>query len=273
MNLDQALRDAAEPVPARVCEAPAQALLDRIVTSSPDPVPVRAEPARAARRPRKAVIAVLAAAVAATAALTLPNLGSDAAYASWTPQPSPLAAADRDELAERCIAQYRAAAGGNAIDYNEPNPAVRIVHGERRGDYAYISIVTPDWSVACFRDHDGNLRRAGELMGPVKAAALGGTGVEMHDWSQMRTEDGYCRLMTGHVGSEVVGVDITVRARSGDRSRTLRATVEGGYFLAWYPEQLDESNTNTTSLTLRLADGGTVEGLSARDLSEAPRVN
>ena len=110
-------------------------------------------------------------------------------------------------------------------------------------------------------------------MEPVKAATLGATGVEMQGWPQLRTAEGYCRLMTGHVGSQVVGVDITVRARSGDRSRTVRATVEDGYFLAWYPEQPDESSGNTTSLTLRLRDGGAVEGLSARALMGAPRVN
>jgi hypothetical protein len=88
----------------------------------------------------------------------------------------------------------------------------------------------------------------------------------------MRTAEGHCRLMAGHVGSQVVGVDITVRARSREPSRIVRATVDDGYFLAWYPEQLDESSSNTTSLTLRLADGRTVEGLSARELMEAPRV-
>jgi len=268
MNLDQALRDAAEPVSARVGEAPAQALLDRIVTSATHPVPAPASLGRAARRPRRAAIAVLAAAAAVVAAVTLPNLGTTAAYASWTPQPSPLAAADRDELAGRCVAQV-----GTEYSYSESDPAARIVHGERRGDYMYVSVVTPGWSASCFRDRDGKLRNGSIMMEPVNAATLGATGVEMQGWPQMRTEEGYCRLMTGHVGAGVVGVDITVRARSGDRSRTVRATVEEGYFLAWYPEQLDESSSNTTSLTLRLADGGTVEGLSARDLMEAPRVN
>jgi hypothetical protein len=89
----------------------------------------------------------------------------------------------------------------------------------------------------------------------------------------MRTDEGHCRLMTGHVGSQVIGVDIIVRAGAGGRPTTVRATVENGYFLAWYPERLADSGSNSTSLTLRLADGGTVEGLSARDLLDAPRVN
>ena len=268
MNLDQALRNAAEPVAARVGQPPAQALLDRIVSLPAHPVPDPVTPGRPARRTRKAAIAALAAAAAVAAAVTLPNLGADPAYASWTPQPSPLAAADRAELTDRCVAR-------TAGDYRtgEPDPADRIVHGERRGDYAYVSVITPGWSASCFLDHDGELRTASIMMEPVAAATLGGTGVELQGWPQLRTAEGYCRLMTGHVGAEVTGVDITVRARSGDRSRTVRATVEGGYFLAWYPEQLDESSSNTTSLTLHLATGDTIDGLSAANLMDAPRVN
>jgi hypothetical protein len=268
MNLDQALRDAAEPVPPRVAEPPAQALLDRIVTSSAHPVPAPVGLRRAARQPRRATIAVLAAAVAVTAALILPNVGSNAAFASWTPQPSPLAAAEQDELADRCVtsvaAEYR---------HREADPARRIVHGERRGDYAYVSVVTGGWTASCFRDRDGALRNGSVMAEPVDAATLGDTGVELQGWPQLRSQEGYCRLLTGHVGSQVVGVDVTVRDRTGDHARTVHATVENGYFLAWYPEGLDEADSNTTSLTLRLSDGGLVEGLSARDLMNGPRVN
>ena len=267
MNLDEALRDAAEPVPPRVGAPPAKALLERIVASPAYPVPAAAARARAGWRPRKAVVALLAAVVAAAVAVTVPDLGSDPAYASWTPQPSPLAAADRGELADRCVTQVAA-----QYDDSESDPAGRVVHGERRGDYAYVSVVTSAWSALCFRDHDGRLRNASILMEPVTTATLGGTGVELQGWPQRRTKGGHCRLMSGHVGAQVVGVDIVVRAGSGERSRTVRATVEDGYFLAWYPEQLGEANSNTTSLTLRLAGGGTVPGLSARDLFEEPRL-
>jgi len=265
MNLDRALRDAAEPVPPRVTQPGAQALLDRIV-AVPPPVPADVDRARAGWRPRKAVIALLAAVVAALAA-AVPHLGSSPAYASWTPQPSPLAAADRDELADRCAARV-------AAEYapGEAAPATRVAHGERRGDYAYVSVVTPGWSALCLRDGDGDLHRPSIMMDPVTAATLGGAGVELQGWPQLRTGEGYCRLMSGHVGSQVTGVDIVVRGGSGDHSRTVRATVEDGFFLAWYPEARDDANTNRTTLTLRLADGGTVEGLSAGDLLEAPRL-
>jgi hypothetical protein len=104
----------------------------------------------------------------------------------------------------------------------------------------------------------------------VGAAKLGRKGIEMQGWSQLRTEEGYCRLMAGHVGSQVVGVDITVRSGTGESVRIVHATLEDGYFLAWYPEGRDEADTNRTALTLRLADGSTVGDLYARDLYDAP---
>jgi hypothetical protein len=255
MNLDQALRDAAEPVPARVEQAPAQALLDRIVHA---PMESGTAPT-VARRPRKVAVAVLAA-VAAALAVTVPNLGSGPAYASWTPEPSPLPAAEQADLADRCVDQVSGMVPA----------ATRRVLAEQRGDYAYANVVTPSWTATCFRDRDGNVHYGSNLVDPVSSAALGGEGIEMQAWGQLRTDEGHCRLMAGHVGARVIGVDITVRGASGDRARTVRATLADGYFLAWYPEKSSEAESNRTFLTLRLAGGGTVEGLSARDLHDAP---
>ncbi|MCA2215737.1 hypothetical protein [Jidongwangia harbinensis] len=259
MNLDQALRDAAEPVPARVEQAPAQALLDRIVRTPMDSAPAPA----VTRLPRRAAVTVFAAVAAVAVALTvtLSNVGAGPAYASWTPDPSPLPAADRADLADRCVEQV----GGTL-----PPAAGRRVVGELRGHYAYANVVTPTWTATCFRDRGGKVLYGGNMMAPVSRAALGGRGVEMQAWGQLRTDEGYCRLMAGHVGSEVVGVDLTVRNAAGGPARIVRTTMADGYFLAWYPERAAEANTNRTFLTLRLADGGTVDGLSARDLHDAP---
>ncbi|PRY33416.1 hypothetical protein [Pseudosporangium ferrugineum] len=261
MNLDQALRDAAEPVPPRVGQPPARRLLESIVTSPVPPPAARTDglSPRAVRRTRRTVLAVLAAGVAAAAAFLVPNLGAGAAYASWTPRPAPLPAADRADLGDRCAAQVRATFQG--VD-----GAPSIVHGEKRGDYAYVSVVTPAWTATCFRDRDGAVRQASIMMAPVGAATLGGAGVEMQSWAQLRTGEGLCRLMTGHVGAQVTGVEITVPEGRGG-PRVVQATVEDGYFLAWYPEK---GQGHGTTVTLRLADGRTVEGLSAKDLHDAP---
>ena len=253
MNLDQALLNAAEPVPPRVDRA--QALLESIVHS---PAP---DPRRAVRRPRKTTIGVLAAAAAALA-VVLANLGTGAAYASWTPEPAQLSAAEQQSLTDRCVTEVR--------EEWQTSATKQVSLGEKRGDYAYLSLMTPGWSSTCFRDGKGTVRSASIFMAPVSAGRLGGQGVELQGWSQLRTAEGYCRLMAGHVGSQVVGVDITVRAGSGDRVRNVRATLKDGYFLAWYPEGRDEANTNRTSVTLRLAGGGTVADLSARELYDAP---
>ena len=262
MNLDQALRDAAEPVPARVGQAPAQALLNRIVQSPAPLVPAPARPGRPAWRSRRTVLAAVLAAVAAAAAVVLPTVVSGPAYASWTPDPAPLPAADQAGLADRCAAQAIA-------EYDLPDQP-RTVHGEQRGDYAYLNVVTQGWSATCFRDGDGNVRDASIMVDPLRTAALGRRGVEMQAWAGLQTDEGGCRLMAGHVGTDVVGVDIIVHPKQGKPARTVRATLQGGYFLAWYPERLEESQNYGTELTLRLADGSKVEGLAARDLHDAP---
>ncbi|MGA4732001.1 hypothetical protein ACPB67_31670 [Micromonospora taraxaci] len=48
--------------------------------------------------------------------------------------------------------------------------------------------------------------------------------------------------------------------------------VRDGYFGAWYPEGLDESSSNTTTLTVRLAVGSAVN-LSASELYEQPKLD
>jgi len=261
-RLELALRDAAEPVPPRVGQATAQDLLDRIVRT-----PGPSAPVPAARRPRKALVAVFAAvvAVAATAVLTLPNLGSGPAYASWTPDPRPLSPAAQNDFTRRCTAEVRKTWGYRA-------PAT-LAFGEQRGDYAYLSLITKSWTSTCFRDRNGTVRSYSIFAMPISAAKLGRKGVEMQSWGQLHTAEGYCRLMSGHVGSQVVGVDVTLRSSTGERLRVVHATLQDGYFLAWYPERRSEADSNRTALTLRFADGTVADGLSARDLYEAPILN
>jgi hypothetical protein len=72
--------------------------------------------------------------------------------------------------------------------------------------------------------------------------------------------------MSGHLGADVVAVDVV---RKG--ARTVHATVQDRYFVAWYPETM--GGGDGTTLTLRLADGSTVAGLSARELHDAPKLD
>ena len=257
-RLDQALRGAAEPVAARAQQPSARKLLDDILRDDLA-VPAAVPMSRRRRRLRPAVAGV-ALVLAATAALTFNGGGGDRAYASWTSVPSPLPATEARDIVGRCIP---------AADV----PAARVVIGERRGDYAYVNVRTAEDSITCFRDHDGRVHETSILAAPVDAASLGNKGIELHAWSQLRTDEGYARLMAGRLGAQVTAVDITVRSADGASERTVRATVGDGFFAAWYPEGADEANTNRTSLTLRLSNGGTVDGLAARDLMEQPKLD
>ncbi|GLY96584.1 hypothetical protein [Actinoplanes sp. NBRC 103695] len=240
-DLDQALRRAAEPVPSRVAQPRAQNLLDEVLRSGPTPA---ARPVHR-RRPRL-VLAGAALAVAAVALVTVNGLGTGRAYASWTASPSPLPAAEAQEIAGKC-------ASGS-----------RVTIAETRGKYAYANVRTAEYSLTCFRDADGRVLESSIYAADAIAADLDAKGVELHAWSQLRTDEGYVRLMAGRVGSEVAGVDITVRPAG----RVVHASVRDGYFIAWYPEGLEESSSNTTTVTLRLVGGGSVNDLSARDLME-----
>lgn len=251
-TLDQALRRAADPVPARVGQEPAGEMLEQILRSDRRAAPGQAAPRAPRRRPRLAIAGVAGALAAAGAvALMMVNIGP--AYGSWTADPGPLPAPDAQRIAEECV----------------PAPergAARVVIGESRGDYAFVNAVTPGWSRTCFRDHDGSVRESSILAAPLSAEQLGGEGVELYSWSQLRTEEGYVRIMAGRLGSAVVAVDIAVRHADGSPTRTVHATVRGGYFAAWYPEGVDEANSNSTALTLRLAGGGSVGDLPAGEL-------
>jgi hypothetical protein len=258
-RLDQALRSVAEPVPTRVARPAAGQLLEQIVRSDRSAAPVPAATRAPRRRPRLAIAGVAGALTAAVAAaLALVNSGP--AYASWTPEPAPLPAAEAQQIAQACVPAPE-------------QPAVRVVIAEARGDYAYVNAVTPGWSRTCFRDHDGSVRESSILAEPLSAEQLGAEGIELFSWSQLRTEEGHVRLLGGHLGAAVTGVDIVVRQDDGSATRTVHATVRDGYFAAWYPEGLEESGTNSTTLTLRLAGGGSVGGLSAGELLNQAKVD
>jgi len=258
-NLDGALRRAADPVPARVTQEPVRELLEQIVRSDRRAAPLPAATRVPGRRPRLA-LAGAASALAAAVAAAVAGVTIGPAYASWTPDPAPLPAAEAQQIAARCVPPPE-------------NGAVRVVIGEKRGEYAFVTAVTPGWSRTCFRDHDASVRESSILAEPLSTEQLGAEGVELSSWGQLRTEEGHVRLLAGHLGSKVTAVDIAVR-RAGDSStRTVHATVRDGYFAAWYPEGIDESSSNSTTLTLRLADGGTVGDLSAGELLHQAKVD
>ncbi|KUL21430.1 hypothetical protein [Actinoplanes awajinensis] len=263
-KLDQQLRAAAQPVAAgRVHHVSAQALLERIVSS---PRTAEAPPASALRPAlhwRRWAVAGVAAAAVSAAALIVPGVGDEAAYASWTATPAALPAGAAETLSRDCMTQKLAPDWG----YTQAElDQAREVLGETRGAYQYVTVATGRWTATCFRDKAGSVHWGSSFESPVPDAQLGGKGVELQAWGQLKTSEGYARLMAGHLGADVTGVDVT-----RPDGTTVRATVRDRYFLAWYPEAAEE--TRPTTITLRLKDGGTVTDLSARDLYEAPKLD
>ena len=269
-NLDRALRDAAEPVAARVTEPFAQQLLDDILRSDPGTAaqtvtqigavptaPGSAAPAARSRpRPRlRLAVAGTALALAAAAVLAVNSVGVDRAYASWTPDPSPLPAAEARAVVGMCLPS--AAAVG-----------ARVAISEKRGRYAFVNVVTAEDTRTCFRDRSGGVHESSILLGPASGEQLGAAGIEMYAWPQVRTGEGWARLMAGRLGSQVTGVTITVRG--GGVARDVRATVRNGYFAAWYPEDFRESSTNDTTLRLQFADHSAGRNLNADELLIRP---
>ncbi|MEV4350946.1 hypothetical protein AB0J83_41345 [Actinoplanes sp. NPDC049596] len=257
-DLDQAIRDAATPVARRVGQEPASRLLERIVSTERRADRKPATPRPALGRARLAMAAL--AAVVAAGALTVGSFHDEPAYASWTPDPEPLPAADARQIMDHCSSGPEAGPERAAL-------------GERRGDYAYVITVAPSGSRTCFRDHDGKVRQASILTVLATSRQLGARGVDMYAWPQLATDEGYVRLMAGRVGTQVTAVDITVRPQSRDSARRLHATVRDGYFAAWYPEGREEANSNITTLTLHLEGGGAIGDLSASDLYENPKLD
>ncbi|MEV6630406.1 hypothetical protein AB0M54_06615 [Actinoplanes sp. NPDC051470] len=279
-NLDRALRDAAEPVPARVTEPFAQQLLDDILRSDPGigaapmaaggsapitetgAVPIASggaapiAPSRPRPRPRlRLAVAGAALALAATAVLAVNSVGAERAYASWTPDPSPLPAAEAQALIGMCLPPSAAA-------------GARVAISEKRGRYAFVNVVTAEDTRTCFRDRSGGVHESSILLGPAGAEQLGARGIEMYAWPQLRTGEGWARLMAGRLGSQITGVTITVRG--GGETRDVRATVRNGYFAAWYPEDDRGLQTNDTTLRLQFADHRPGRNLDAGDLLIQP---
>ena len=274
-ELDQLLRDAADPVDrGRAYHHSAQVMLDRIVataqstTAGPRGHEVNTRgwrPAWLAGRwglTGGAAVAVTAAVTAAV--LLVPGSGAQSAYASWTADPGPLPAADAQAIADKCLPTYASILFGDAKP--ELGAATQVI-GEKRGKYEYLYVVTAKGSTTCFRDSTGTVYDPSVFAAPVTAAELGTKGIELQGWGALKTSEGYARLMAGHLGSGVIGVDIAPKGKP-----VVHATVSNRYFLAWYPEAAPGHGGESipTTLTLRLEDGGTVANLNPGDLMEQP---
>nr|WP_308129416.1 acyltransferase family protein [Actinoplanes polyasparticus] len=111
----------------RVAQKPARELLERIVSTDRQ---AGREPAPSRRRAPRLAIAGVASTVAAAGAFALALASIGPAYASWTPDPSPLPAAEVRKIVDKCLPAREVA-------------TARVVIGGKRGAYAYLNAVWP----------------------------------------------------------------------------------------------------------------------------------
>ena len=195
---------------------------------------------------RRTWVLVGAAAALAVGALAVPTLGGGpgAAFASWTPVPGTVPAAEAATKEADCLAS-----GG------DPSGALTAAVTERRGDFTFSLVATDRGFASCMvfdtapvgpngpqEQGASSWTRADSL--PVPTA--GGTAVM---WGQTFTSAaGSWTSAVGRVGSDVTAVRVTPRGQ-----QTLQATVGDGYFTAWWPGEYDPH----LSVTTTLADGTT----------------
>ncbi len=256
-TIEHALRrlDIADPA-ADATSLRAQADLDRILRTAPDQVP--AAPRQPGRRTttRLVVGAASVAAAAGAVFVAVPAVtGGDAAYATWTPTPTGLSAADAAKAADQCREQQIDGGGADyATELRAASPAV----AERRGDWTTVILAsTEGYGAMCVTDDSAHLFRNmfGSVWTPDAAVQAGPREINISDLGWGTTGAGDLSLAAGVAGADVKGVSFHSAAKG-----EVVATVSGGHFALWFPgKELANASRDGIVLTLTYADGQTAQ--------------
>ncbi|HEY3505211.1 MAG TPA: hypothetical protein VGN37_20805 [Actinocatenispora sp.] len=229
--LDSTLRglDAAPPTVTDGQRVRAAASLDRIVRTAPyagSDRPAAVPPTRRYRR--LALLSAAAVALVVGAVAVVQGQGhDDAAYASWTPTPHPVAGRELHAVQAACRDNLR----GSSIGLDR----ARLMLAERRGDHVALLYRTgePDLSGVCLaRNRSGSTdvddvdSAVGGSDGPAPTAPA--NGFTQGAISELGADAGVS-ITDGAVGSHVVGV--TIRAGRF----TVHASIRDGRYVAWWP--------------------------------------
>lgn len=247
----------------------AQAILTRTL-ASPSGAITGTRPRN--HRRHLALTATAAAAVTAAALVIAPGFLGGPRAAAWSAVP--ITDADAAAAAKgSCTAQVRShqtPAELGTTDLSRMKPVISDV----RGPLVLVFLTDGSSELSCYYE-DGKAGATGSIATtdtpPPRAVAsdsVAGSG-----GSITSTSLGLTRAVTGRVGADVVTVVLDTVAKG-----PVTATVAGGYFAAWWP---DESITDETEdraspgdelkgVTLTLRDG-TVRSVSVADLS-SPRA-
>lgn len=209
-----------------------RAMIERIMTDTPEPTP-----ARSLRRRRFALVGAVAA-VAAVGAVAVPALlpsTADKAFASWTAAPDELSGGQVLPLAKKC-------ADGSATT------AADVLLAERRG-VATLLILRQGGGTAECLSLDSS--RAGAWMTLTDASTpppAAGTAV-IQTMSSVGSGDSQYSNVVGTVSPEVTGVDVIL-----DNGKKIETSVRSGWWAAWWPGP-EGGEVDTLKVVVHTASG------------------
>ena len=250
----------------------AQETLARILASDvSEPTTTMPVNTRWARRPRRRWVVAGAALVAVGALIAAPSvlkgktavvvpraLGGNTAFASWSPTTKAITPAEAALAGKKCKADQledplrrlqfiNTAAARKVVGSSQ----VRLV--DRRGAWTMVYLgggIQPGYDVVCLKEYDshGAILNGGEgftTEGPGLSPVASNTVAPIVEFG-FSTQRGATACVAGQVGSDVVSVVINTIEHG-----PVEATIQNGYFAAWWPGPATTLVTATYTLTLK----------------------
>ena len=228
-------------------------------------------------------IAVPGLAAALGLSLTLVLTGSEAAFAGWSPAPTPVsatAATIADQACQARLATLAQAPGGvpagtwNTVTSDERGPFTLVVYGDGgdtatclRGPSVIVVSETTANGGSASVSGSGQIAAAGTPAGSPRGwSTISGSTIGTGDVTHMAelhmasATQGPFTVVEGQVASAVTGVTLVL----GDGQK-VEASTGNGWFVAWWPGTQGAASAEVTT-----ASGVTTEPLSTPDLPAPP---
>ncbi len=243
--------------------------LDRILSTERTPAASGATPMRRRSKSRRHTLIAGLAATAVAAALLTPWPGQDDAFADWTARPAGVPAEDMAALAQQCRDLMVDPEGQtpDAVTAFVPVEELVPVLAEQRGKYTLtvmegrgnlghcLTTENEGGSAGMATAVDTTLRpEPGELsLLDFSGSTMGGPDPDKVEMNPATI------VMGGRVGPDVTAVTIHPPGQV-----PVQATVESGYWTAWWPFELISTKMPTpigTTAELTITDGSIVDGI------------
>ncbi|MFB9207798.1 hypothetical protein ACFFV7_41910 [Nonomuraea spiralis] len=223
----------------------ARALLARVMAADPMGAPAPTISSPRVLTARRLTVAGAGVAAGVAAALLLPGVfGGGSAMAAWTATPHTVSGDRAIDAQEKCL--------DNAQD------TAKRTTGRDLGFRPVVTEGRGPWTLVYVNDGSSHLAeitcllRDGDLVGahgsapgpgaqPLPPVPAGSARAVLG--SVLSTSEESVRTVTGRVGADVVGLELSTEAK-GD----VTATVTGGYFAAWWPDAPTTEERENASL-------------------------